>query len=42
MGAKKARRHPEVQGAYHAWAGIILGSLTLLAHLCAIVFLLKD
>jgi len=42
MGAKKARRHPEVQGAYHAWAGIILGSLTLLAHLCAIVFLLRD
>jgi serine/threonine protein kinase len=42
MGAKNARRHPEVQGAYHAWAGIILGSLTLLAHLCAIVFLLSD
>ena len=39
MGAKNARKHLEVQGSYHAWAGIILGSLVVLAHLSALVYL---
>jgi hypothetical protein len=39
MGAKNARKHLEVQGSYHAWTGIILGSLVVLAHPCALVYL---
>jgi serine/threonine protein kinase len=36
IGVRNARKHPEVQGAYHAWAGIIVGSLVVLAHLALV------
>ena len=35
-GLRKRRQNPVVRGAVHAWVGIILGSLVILAHvLCA-------
>lgn len=38
MGLKKSRKNPEVKGAAHAYVGIILGGLTTLFWLIAIVF----
>lgn len=32
MGMKKAKLNPQIKGTFHAWAGLILGSLSLLAH----------
>ena len=39
QGLRFAREHPRARGAGHAWAGIILGSLTTLAHLALILII---
>ncbi|MCW5935401.1 MAG: DUF4190 domain-containing protein [Fimbriimonadia bacterium] len=38
LGLKSAKAHPERKGKAHAWAGIILGGLTFLLNLSAIIF----
>lgn len=41
MGRTRAAEHPEAHGTTHAWVGIVLGALVLLAHLgvAALIFL---
>jgi hypothetical protein len=39
IGLKQAGKHPETKGKVHAWTGIILGALVIIAHIVlAIVF----
>jgi hypothetical protein len=39
IGLTHAAKHPEAKGKAHAWTGIILGSLSLLANVAAIAAL---
>ncbi|KPK83568.1 MAG: hypothetical protein AMJ81_07950 [Phycisphaerae bacterium SM23_33] len=32
LGLRKAGRQPEVKGKVHAWVGIVIGGLSVLAH----------
>lgn len=38
MGLKKRKQQPEVSGAFHAWTGIICGSVFGLMNLLIIIF----
>lgn len=40
LGLKYARKHPLARGRVHAWVGLVLGALTLLANAAVIVFAL--
>ena len=40
VGLKTAARQPTAKGRVHAWIGIVLGGLVLLAHLAFAVFIL--
>ncbi len=40
IGLKQASKHPEAKGKVHAWIGIILGSLVLIAHLVFIIIIM--
>jgi Domain of unknown function (DUF4190) len=40
LGLSKAKKHPEARGKGHAIAGIVLGSLTLLALIGGIIFMI--
>ena len=37
LGLVHAGRHPEAKGKVHAWVGIILGGLVILAHVALVV-----
>jgi hypothetical protein len=39
VGLATYKKHPQVRGAVHAWVGIVLGGLMLLANLAVIVFM---
>lgn len=41
-GSKYAGQHPEARGKYHAWAGIVLGTLSLVGHVLFIVLLVSS
>jgi hypothetical protein len=38
MGLKYAKKHPTARGQAHAWVGIVLGALVLLAHVGIVIF----
>ncbi len=39
-GLRKRKQHPVIRGAVHAWFGIVVGALSILAHLGVFVALL--
>lgn len=43
LGLKEAKKNPRAHGTVHAWVGIVLGSLVLIAHgiVFALPFILK-
>lgn len=38
IGLKQAGKHPEAKGKVHAWVGIILGSLVVMAHVGLLIW----
>ena len=39
IGLRHANEHPEANGKVHAWVGIILGGLVIVAHVASVVVL---
>jgi len=39
IGLKRVRQHPEAKGKVHAWIGIILGTLVVLAHVTCVIII---